>query len=162
MCSILVILCLFRRMIPDHAKLNSFDLEFLCILFEMLRLVPHEVNSQWKCEELDVIFTFIGDTAYGEVATCLGDFTNLVIERCKLSKPEWLHIIPLIHIFQKKVKPFERAATKSDSIQWQDNCIKLHLAKRTSSEQREKRYTICYYNQSRDPSCCILFIPVSN
>ena len=154
MCSILVILFLHKKMIPEHKTLKSLLPDDLCYLFDMLCLFPKKVDdSQWVCEELSVIFNFIPDEVYGELATCLEYFINWVIESessgrqskpsVRQSKPsvlEQLHVIPLIHVFRKKI-------VFSDSIPWEDDNIKLHVIKHILSLQQNKRYNTGYLAQ---------------
>lgn len=148
MYSVLVILCLLKRMIPEHCRLEALPLEELCSVFDMLCLAPHRVGSQWKSENLDVLLSSIPETAYGELATCLETFTNLVIERCRLRRLQWLYVLPLIHIFQKKIKPFENPATKFGDIQWVDHKIYLHRVRYGSSSSDDTRYCVIIGNRN--------------
>ena len=110
-------------------------------MFGMLRFVPHQLDTQWKSEDLEVLLNFVPEGAYDQIATCLEEFTNFVIKERQLREPQWLYVLPLIHIFRKKIKPFDKPATTN--IQWEDNNIKLSLAKCTSSVRGNTRLVLC-------------------
>ena len=156
MCSVLIILMLLSKVIQDqHFKLEMFHLEELCSMFGMLCLAPHQLDTQWKSEDLDILLNFVPEVAYDEIATCLEEFINSVIEERQLRGPQWLYVLPLIHIFRKKIKPFEKPATTD--IQWDDNKIKLSLAKCTSSVRDDTRLAYVSINIYVIQCQCFLF-----
>ena len=125
-----------------HFKPEMFLLEELCSMFGLLCLAPYQLDTQqWKSEDLDVLLNFVPEAAYDENATCLEEFTNFVIKERQLRGPQWLYVLPLIHIFRKKINPFEKPATTD--IQWEDNKIKLSLAKYKSSVRDDTRLVLC-------------------
>lgn len=114
MCSVLVIMDILFK-ISDRVTHNSISSDDIALLFSMLHLRPENVNQNIP-PDLNFIMAFIPDQCYPGVAKVLVHFTT-ILQQAKL---EWIYVIPLIHIFEKKVLPCAKPEVKSDLIKWTD------------------------------------------
>ena len=127
MCSVLAVLSLLRRV--TGVKFNSFlKCEDISKMLMMLHMKPQQTTSkQWTLNELKVLKNFIPDYYYAELSNCLVDFINFVIEERHLRNPQWLFVLPLLHILKKKFNPVEKfdEADADYASGWDDKCVKL-------------------------------------
>lgn len=114
MCSILIILELLNKL--GHKDNNDINL-----LFSMLCFKPPDSSQTW--EDLSFLLSFIPNECHMNLAKVLVNFVNAILPVCSdLNRIEWLYVIPLVHIFQKKTVPFKPPALTSKEIRWFENC----------------------------------------
>ena len=122
MCSALVILDLIFRLSSD-----GFDKYFvtneIVILFSMLHLRP---EARQCYVDLDFLCSIIPVSYHAKIADMLIYFTNKVLPEAEPGS-SWVHIVPLIHLFNKKIKAFEEPKMRSADISWNDSMLRLHL-----------------------------------
>lgn len=122
-CGVLLILkLLFREC--DHFLPSDISPREISQLFSMLHLKPDIIQSGPKFSDLNFLTTFIPDQYHVQVAKALTHFTELVLPIADTT-PEWVFVIPLIHVFEKRIHPFDVPALTSDTIKWTDRGINL-------------------------------------
>ena len=137
MCSVLVILRLLQKVIPQDTPIHTFldyyklHTNWIVRCFSMMLMEPEEIKpNQWVIKELDVLMKFVHSKSYSEVSNCLVTMVNYVIKDKHLLQCQWLYVLPLIHIFRLRIKPFENR--NLSNIQWDDEDVKLPTMMRTS------------------------------
>ena len=100
MCSALFLLYLLHA-IAENVKVIPG--EYVSMIFSMLLLRP-STEQQPKCEDLQVLNTLIPARYQEGIATVLENFVNFIFSIREICKDcnQWLHVIPLIHIFKRK------------------------------------------------------------
>ena len=123
MCSVLVILGVFYRSMSWFFRTDYVDSSEIAYLFAMLHL--RQEPGQSHVSDLEVLRSFVSDDYCVDVADMLLYFTELTLS---VANPtfECVYIIPLIHILQGRVKPFDIPALTSDNIKWTDRKIQLY------------------------------------
>ena len=108
MYSVLIILNILFK-ISDRVTHSSDD---IAQLFSMLYLRPLDQNwsKSPKFLDLNIVMAFIPDQYYQSISKVLAHFTKYLG-----AKLEWVYVIPLIHIFEKHISPYDKPAIKSDS-----------------------------------------------
>lgn len=115
MCSILIILNLLHKLSEIDISPDDID-----ILFSMLCFKPGPCDS-W--DDLNFLLSFIPKECRKKVANVLVKFINAIMPfSSDLQTINWLYLIPLVHIFQKKTKPFKDPTLTSKEIIWFENC----------------------------------------
>ena len=134
MCSVLILLCLLWK-VPHFIKYFA-KCDDLSGMFSMLYMKPQQSTSkQWTLGELTVLKNFIPNRYYAELSDCLVDCINFVITKRHILDPQWLFVLPLVHIFKGMIEPvekFDEVKTISDSS-WDDKYVKLPPNSRTSA-----------------------------
>lgn len=124
MCATLVILNLLQKIsfLLHHNDVSSADIN---MLFSMLHLRT-DSNS-----EVDVMFlqSYIPDSCFKDVANVLIHFTKSILSS-STNRLDWVYVIPLIHIFGRRIKPFNSAVLNSKEIMWIDTQIDISNLKR--------------------------------
>lgn len=125
--AVLIILTLINEL-KVHLKDNEvlYFTEVVAI-FSMLCLKPSVHLPTPKSGDLQFLLSYIPDNNQLSIANMLIYLTNSHLRNPKhLKIIKWLNVIPLIHIFKKKVTPFD---TPGRDINWIDEDIKLHFLK---------------------------------
>ena len=131
MCSVLVILNLLWKLL-GHLHASDSDASEISWLFSMLYLKPHIHQPCPKCLDLEFLLDCVPQSHHKALANILTHFVKFVLQRDDLKKPEWVYVIPLIHFFSKKVKPFDAPAIATARIEWVHSGI-THAVKRATS-----------------------------
>lgn len=156
MCSVLIILnVLFKTYRCFHRRdINAYDVSRL---FSMLHLMPESYQSYRATKhslDLNFLMRYIPEDNYGEVAAALIFFVNLIVPVAV--RPEWVYVIPLIHIFDKTTQPFGNPQLTSGSISWTDKKIRL-ASINTNSLNEISRYNYIYHSYTCKLNCtCML------
>lgn len=134
MCSVLIILDTLFKMSRFYHR-SDIDRSWISLLFSMLRLRPELKQSQApKFLDLTFLSAFIPDPYHREVAKALVYFTEQVLLDGG-AKPEWINVLPLIHIFEKRIHPFDSPALTSEKINWTDKSVNLgRISQHTKAE----------------------------
>lgn len=110
-------------------------------IFSMLCLKPDVHLPTPKSGDLQFLLTYIPVQSQLSIANVLIGFTNGLLRNVKHFKIiKWLNVIPLIHIFKKKVIPFDPPVR---DINWIDEDVRLHLVKGYSTDSA-LRYSIVH------------------
>ena len=108
-------------------KLNSNEID---ILFSMLRLKP---DSSQKCADLNFVRNYIPQDYHEHVGDVLVYFMKLCLPTNNLKSVDWVYVVPLIHIFKKKINPFDTPTRISQKIKWTDGNIDLTLLRKPAT-----------------------------
>lgn len=112
MCSVFVTVKLLSKL--SHDKRNMVTDSRIMELFSMLLLTP-ELPS---CPEISIVSDLISEDCQKNIASILVQFLNVNLPASNRRSAEWLYAIPLIHILEKRIKPFGRPALTSKDIRW--------------------------------------------
>lgn len=124
---VLVILDLLYR-IWIQLLAQDKSLHDISMLFFMLCLKPNIEHSSPEFEDLQLLRKFIPADYWKEIAKILVHFIN----ESSPTDQEWLCVIPLVHIFARKVEPFATPAFLQKQIKWTDPSINLGLIKKNA------------------------------
>ena len=122
--AVLLIINLLHKISAQLMTADRLNCNQLVSLFSMLCLNPNLSHS--KSEDLQFLLSFIPTECYKPISDALIYFTNNYLLDLKI---EWLYVIPLIHIFKKRVHPFENPVYDKKYIKWTDEDINLYLLK---------------------------------
>lgn len=126
-CSGLLLLCLLHNLAKHFREIDASDIS---TIFSMLLLKPTIEQSKPKCEDLRMLNTLISIHYQEYVANILVDLVNFILPVREVCVDcQWLHVIPLIHIFKRKIlKPLYET-----QLSWLgDDGIELSVLKRNS------------------------------
>jgi hypothetical protein len=132
MCGVLVVTVLLSKVLHINA-------DEISLLFSMLHLWQEPGCTEAKCADLNILMDFVSEQHYEEVSENLVKCANTIIPSAS-GVSEWIYVVPLIHIFQKKIEPFQSPALTSKDMKWFDPCIRLYQLKNTSI--KISRYTL--------------------
>ena len=120
MCSVLLILHVLFKVKHYVHSVNPHEVAFL---FTMLCLRP-DISSHLnhKCLDLTFLTSNIPQEYHVKIVDELIFFTNQMLPVASLNL-EWICVIPLIHIFSKRIEPFDLPVFTSNEIQWRDKCL---------------------------------------
>ena len=99
------------------------------MLLSMLRLQPD--ISSFKCVDLQFLTSYIPDGCFKDVGQMLKDFINFILPDC-LERLDWINVIPLLHIFLKKIQPFDGPVLAYNEIKWSDMLITMYKMKKAT------------------------------
>ena len=126
MCSVLVVLAVLSKASRLLFYNNEISRDEIIPPFSMLRLCQEPHHS--LAADLNILMDFVPEQHYVEVARVLAVFTNKILPSPSAIS-QWVYVIPLIHIFRKKTKPFQDPALVSKDIMWSDADIQLTQVK---------------------------------
>lgn len=129
MCSVLVLTHLLHNLSQHDRDINPGDVS---MLLSMLCLKPTTEQNKPKCEELQLLQSFIPVCYHEKIGDILSRFINHVLhyhETCMQCR--WLYVIPLVHIFKRKTLPF--ASMHGRELKWMDDSFVLGVVKQNSS-----------------------------
>lgn len=112
MCSVIILLHLLYRIIaqvPQNASRNINS------LLSMMRLRP---EGKKVPSDFDYIFSFIPDEHIKRMSLIFRYFVNYALPSKEL---EWIHVVPLVHFFERSVKPYDPPALTLEYITWMDD-----------------------------------------
>ena len=119
MCSVLIIITLLRKTIQHSNEISHEISDILPLLFSMLLIKPKENHPQnILSEELMVVQQFIKIQDLEDVTQSLVFFANYVLKHQRPASPEWIYVLPLLHIFS-------RQSGSTEKLIWKDALIKL-------------------------------------
>ncbi len=124
MCSVLAILYIFNGIKCNKAAFHDDIMN----IFPMLSMKPKQVApKKWTLEELIILKQFIPDELYSEMVACLVSLVNKAIKRKHLLQPQWLLVVPLIHILKEKIKTCDSLDENQlvEVSRWDDEDIEL-------------------------------------
>lgn len=111
---------------------RELGLDDVSMLFSMLRL-KHDIEP-YKFEDLRFLQSMFTATVQDKIADILIHFINLILpNRDVCMECQWLHVIPLVHIFKRTTQPF--ASLYEKEIIWMDNNFNLFIVKQNMSIQ---------------------------
>lgn len=128
---ICAVLTIFRLFNETHTDLQNVINDNIAELFSMLRLKPGNYRHSI---ELNYLTSFIPDDQYEVIAGIFVRFINLIIP----TNIEWVYVIPILHIFQKRIKHCEVSEISYKDIQWTDQLIDESEIKTPISKQISK------------------------
>lgn len=122
--SVLTIMCCFHGMISRRVKIDQIPLEAVSDMLLMLRLMP-QLNKN-KCNDLDHLSHLISNKNFMKVVChSILDFIVHLSHSQYLKQPQWLYSVPLLHLLNGKVKPFQKIELNPSEIPWKDREIGL-------------------------------------
>ena len=126
MCSVLVVLAVLSKASWLLFSSNEISADEISLPFSMLRLCqkPHHSHAV----DLNILMDFVSEKHYVDVARVLAVFTTKILPSPS-AVSEWVYVIPLVHIFRKKTKPYQDPALVSKDILWSDADIPLSQVK---------------------------------
>ena len=125
MCVVLLIIVLLFK-IQKFQDLINFD--YITLLFSMLHIMrpPERPGVQQVPNFLDlaVIMARVPEDKLIQVSNALLFFNRQILP-ISSDRLDWVYIIPLIHIFSKKVKISEKRTLLYNEIEWKDENLQL-------------------------------------
>jgi hypothetical protein len=139
-CSALIILDIFFKLKFSHQP-SDVPPNYIKTIFSMLQMRPELPPMQRpKFSDLNFLMMYIPDCYYTKIAEVLVHFTNQVLPTDS-GKPEWVYVLPLIHIFDRRVTAFDFPELKSASIRWTDEKVNLDtVSKNRTTPAKIARY----------------------
>lgn len=132
-CSMLVVLLLLNK-IYSHFKENDVkDYKTISSMFSKLCLQVSNSQQPPTCPDLDFVLSRIPDDHRKNIAEALKELVNSIVSLNGWKTPEWLYAVPLIHILNGKIEPFQRPTLTSKDINWKNDCIDVTLESSNSS-----------------------------
>ena len=116
MCSIFVILKLLSKI--SFGRTDVIKRPEVMNMFSMLFLSPEPTPPPPKCHDWSVISELIPEANRKDIAAVLIRLLNLNLPMSTWKMADWVFVIPLIDLLEKRTKPFARPAMTSRDIQW--------------------------------------------
>lgn len=142
-CSVLVILSNLYRI---FIFLNSKDFTNIPRMFSMMLLKPNIDRA--SCEDLTFVLTMIPEQECAGIAEVLVTFANHIISKNGLTTTEWLYVIPIIHVLNNKIEPFQKPSLNLSDIKWTNDYIDLGKMKKIALRRRFVVALILQYSMS--------------
>jgi hypothetical protein len=142
-CSALIILDILFKSSRLY-RYSDVPLNCIKLIFSMLQMKPELHPAQRpKFSDLEFLMAYIPEHYHSHIAEVLVYFTNQVLP-IDSGKLEWVYVLPLIHIFGKRVTAFDSPKLKSASIKWMDEKINLDtVLKNRNTPAKIARYSLC-------------------
>ena len=121
-CSALVIITIIGKLIK-RSEILKYDISLVISLFSMLRILPFEDDSPMLSSELAMISEFLKPEGRRVVSKTLADYANFICQHQNLQNPEWLYVLPLLHIINSVNT--QVPSSRDGNYNWKDNLIHL-------------------------------------
>ena len=127
-CSVLIVLDLLRKIYDKLLPSEKPNADEVIYIFSMLRLRP-DISSE-KFPDLNFVTNYIPQHYHERMAAVLNHFLVICLPTNNVKNADWISVIPLIHIFKKRIHPFDPPVIKTEKIQWTDRDINLILLRK--------------------------------
>jgi len=120
-CSLLVITMIIANLDNKKRDISEDVLHLIILLFSNLRLVS--IETDWHnvtSRELLVILQFIKPEDRKKVSDTLAYYATKVCQRQKLMNPEWLYVLPLLHIMNDNVEKTSKSCCQDGPYIWKN------------------------------------------
>lgn len=117
--SVLVVLAVLFKASWLLIGSDTIRADEISLPFSMLRLYQEP-----RAADLTILMNSVSEKCYDEVARVFAFFTKKMLPS-SFDMLQWVFVIPLIHFFRKKTKPFQDPALISKEIVWFDADIPL-------------------------------------
>lgn len=141
MASVITIMCILHNMgIDERVSLDHLvKPDSVSAMLSMLLLRPDIKPGSSKCEDLEVLLSFIPQRARHSVSGVLVRFADYFIRMGNIHKPEWLYLLPLLHLL-KSGPIFGKTTMKLREIKWEgDDSFGLQKKKGMLQQQRTSK-----------------------
>ena len=126
MCAIFVIIAMLAKLHNRQAKYLSDKVHMiLSILFPMLKITPRS-STDFVSDELEVVLKFVKVEQRKEFAKVLAFFANRFCVQHKLSLPQWIYVLPIIHRFNNQEYSM---SSKKMNFSWREDHIQFPVSK---------------------------------
>lgn len=131
MCAVLTIFCFLDK--TNLHLLKEVNQSEIAELMCMLRLKP---GSHRHFIEFNHLTSFIPDNQYNTVSRFLIRFIEFILP----TSVEWVNVVPVLHIFQNRIKPCEASGQsyKYNTIIWTEAGIDWSKLKKSVSTEVSK------------------------
>lgn len=138
--SVLTIICCFFKMIPRQIKIDQIPVEVMTDMLLMLRLMPQLKGK--KCTDWDCVLASTRNT-HDALPQSLQGFIIRLSRVKHLERPEWLYSVPLFHLLNRKVVPFQAIELDPRKIPWDNKDIGLSAIRSMTYDKDYPGY-VCY------------------